>query len=50
VGRVPRLTVPYVESLDDLGVVSGSASERFLLDHVVAHESIDRTLVASFSS
>ncbi len=27
-GRVPRLTIPYVESLDDLAVVAGSARAR----------------------
>ena len=27
-GRVPRLTIPYVESLDGLGVVPGSARAR----------------------
>jgi len=28
VGRVPRLTIPYVESLDDLGVTPRSARAR----------------------
>jgi hypothetical protein len=28
VGRVPRLTIPYVESLDGLGVAPGSARAR----------------------
>jgi len=28
VGRVPRLTIPYVESLDDRGVVPGSTRAR----------------------